>query len=121
MKKLIIISMIFIVSVFGFSVGYAAELAVWSSPDNADALFELAQNFMQAHPEVQIEVTPLSWEVLYPRILQDITAGVGAFDITTWDLMTAGAIAPGMLDLEAFAQEHPNLSLIHISEPTRPY
>ena len=62
MKKLIIISMIFIVSVFGFSVGYAAELAVWSSPDNADALFELAQNFMQAHPEVQIEVTPLSWE-----------------------------------------------------------
>lgn len=109
MRKLTIISMIFIVLVFGFSLGYATELAVWSSPDNADALFELAQNFMQAHPEVQIEVTPLSWEVLYPRILQDITAGVGAFDVTTWDLMTAGAIAPGMLDLEAFAQEHPDL------------
>jgi len=85
------------------------NLVVWSSPDNADALHELAQNFMAKNPDVQIEVTPLSWEVLYPRILQDLTSGAGSFDVTTWDLMTAGAIAPGMLDLEAFAKEHPEL------------
>lgn len=90
-------------------VAYGVELVVWSSPDNADALHELAQNFMQKYPEVTIEVTPLSWEALYPRILQDLTAGVGSFDVTTWDLMTAGAIAPGMLDLEAFAKEHPEV------------
>ncbi|MBP9015427.1 MAG: sugar ABC transporter substrate-binding protein, partial [Candidatus Atribacteria bacterium] len=73
MKRLTLLCVIFMVAIFGFSVGQATELAVWSSPDNADALFELAQNFTQAHPDVQIEVTPLSWEVLYPRILQDIT------------------------------------------------
>ncbi|WP_438317981.1 ABC transporter substrate-binding protein [Candidatus Caldatribacterium sp. SIUC1] len=91
------------------SVACAVTLVVWSSPDNADALHELAQNFMQKNPDVQIEITPLSWEVLYPRILQDLTSGAGSFDVTTWDLMTAGAIAPGMLDLEAFAKEHPEL------------
>ncbi|MGQ9622107.1 MAG: extracellular solute-binding protein [Candidatus Caldatribacteriaceae bacterium] len=42
-------------------------------------------------------------------MLQDLTSGAGSFDVTTWDLMTAGAIAPGMLDLEAFAKEHPEL------------
>lgn len=88
---------------------WAVNLVVWSSPDNADALHELAQNFMAKNPDVQIEVTPLSWEVLYPRILQDLTSGAGSFDVTTWDLMTAGAIAPGMLDLDAFAKEHPEL------------
>ncbi|WP_427366421.1 ABC transporter substrate-binding protein [Candidatus Caldatribacterium saccharofermentans] len=99
-----------VVLVFLFvSVACAANLVVWSSPDNADALHELAQNFMQKNPDVQIEITPLSWEVLYPRILQDLTSGAGSFDVTTWDLMTAGAIAPGMLDLEAFAKEHPEL------------
>uniref|UniRef100_A0A7V4TI54 Sugar ABC transporter substrate-binding protein n=1 Tax=Candidatus Caldatribacterium saccharofermentans TaxID=1454753 RepID=A0A7V4TI54_9BACT len=99
-----------VVLVFLFvSVAWAVNLVVWSSPDNADALHELAQNFMQKNPDVQIEITPLSWEVLYPRILQDLTSGAGSFDVTTWDLMTAGAIAPGMLDLEAFAKEHPEL------------
>jgi ABC-type glycerol-3-phosphate transport system substrate-binding protein len=99
-----------VVLVFLFvSVACAVNLIVWSSPDNADALHELAQNFMAKNPDVQIEVTPLSWEVLYPRILQDLTSGAGSFDVTTWDLMTAGAIAPGMLDLEAFAKEHPEL------------
>jgi len=106
---------VFLGSIVGLSLvvlcaaACAVNLVVWSSPDNADALHELAQNFMAKNPDVQIEVTPLSWEVLYPRILQDLTSGAGSFDVTTWDLMTAGAIAPGMLDLEAFAKEHPEL------------
>lgn len=64
---------------------------------------------MEKNPDIQIEVTPLSWEVLYPRILQDITSGAGSFDVATWDLMTAGAIAPGFEDLNEFAANHPNL------------
>ncbi|MCX7730634.1 MAG: sugar ABC transporter substrate-binding protein, partial [Candidatus Caldatribacterium sp.] len=97
-------------SVMVFCVAaWAVDLVVWSSPDNADALHELAANFMAKNPDIRIEVTPFSWEVLYPRILQDLTSGAGSFDVTTWDLMTAGAIAPGMLDLDAFAKEHPEL------------
>ncbi|MEN3186150.1 MAG: sugar ABC transporter substrate-binding protein [Atribacterota bacterium] len=109
MRKIMLPIVFLSILVFAVQVGYAAQLTVWSSPDNADAIYELAQNFMQKYPEVTIEVTPLSWEVLYPRILQDLTSGVGSFDVTTWDLMTAGAIAPGMLDLEVFASEHPDL------------
>ncbi|NSW77247.1 MAG: extracellular solute-binding protein, partial [Candidatus Atribacteria bacterium] len=109
MKRTVFVILVLGVLVFAVQAGYAAQLTVWSSPDNADAIHELAQNFMQKYPEVTIEVTPLSWEVLYPRILQDLTSGVGSFDVTTWDLMTAGAIAPGMLDLGAFAKEHPDL------------
>ncbi len=109
MKRWVFAGSLIALLVLGLSVTFAVDLTVWSSPDNADALYELAQNFMQKNPDVKIEITPLSWEVLYPRILQDLTSGAGSFDVTTWDLMTAGAIAPGMLDLEAFAKEHPEL------------
>lgn len=109
MRRWMVALCLSVVLVCAFSVAFAVNLIVWSSPDNADALYELAQNFMQRNPEMKIEITPLSWEVLYPRILQDLTSGAGSFDVTTWDLMTAGAIAPGMLDLEAFAKEHPEL------------
>lgn len=85
------------------------KLNVWSSPDNADALLELAQQFMEANPNIQIEVTPTSWEVLYPQILADINAGTGAFDVATWDLMTAGSIAPGFVDLTKYAEAYPDL------------
>jgi len=109
MKRGFLMLTLVFVMLFVASSAFAGELTVWSSPDNADALHELAQNFMAQHPEVKIEITPLSWEVLYPRILQDITSKTGAFDVTTWDLMTAGAIAPGFVDLEAFAQANPDL------------
>lgn len=109
MKRWVFAGSLIALLVLGLSVTFAVDLTVWSSPDNADALYGLAQNFMQKNPDVKIEITPLSWEVLYPKILHDLTSGAGSFDVTTWDLMTAGAIAPGMLDLEAFAKEHPEL------------
>lgn len=109
MKRVLFVGILGVVFAVLCTAAWAVNLVVWSSPDNADALHELAQNFMAKNPDVQIEVTPLSWEVLYPRILQDLTSGAGSFDVTTWDLMTAGAIAPGMLDLEAFAKDHPEL------------
>lgn len=109
MKRVLLMGVAVLFAVIFCVSAWAVNLVVWSSPDNADALHELAQNFMAKNPDVQIEVTPLSWEVLYPRILQDLTSGAGSFDVTTWDLMTAGAIAPGMLDLDAFAKEHPEL------------
>ncbi|MDK2897589.1 MAG: multiple sugar transport system substrate-binding protein [Candidatus Atribacteria bacterium] len=109
MRKLCLLLIVGMLSLFGLGVALTAELDVWSSPDNADALYELAQDFMKQHPEVKVKVTPLSWEVLYPRILQDISIKSGTFDVATWDLMTAGAIAPGFLDLEAFAEANPEL------------
>jgi len=108
-KKSMLFVLVILFFVFGSMIAYAATLSVWSSPDNADALFELAKNFMEKNPDIQIEVTPLSWEVLYPRILQDITSGAGSFDVSTWDLMTAGAIAPGFEDLNEYAKNHPDL------------
>ena len=66
-------------------------------------------SYLQANPDITVEVSPVSWEVLYPQILADITSKTGAFDVTTWDLMTAGSIAKGMLDLEKFGKEHPDL------------
>jgi len=87
----------------------AVTLNVLSSPDNADALSAIATRFMNANPDIKVEVSPVSWEVLYPQILADINAKTGAFDVCTWDLMTAGSIAKGMLDLEKYAKEHPDL------------
>lgn len=85
------------------------KLNVWSSPDNADALAELAQLFMEEYPDIEVEVTPTSWEVLYAQILADIRVGTGAFDVTTWDLMTGGSIAEGMVDLAKFREDNPDL------------
>lgn len=85
------------------------KLNVWSSPDNADALTELAQMFVEENPDIEIEISPISWEVLYPQILADIRSKTGAFDVTTWDLMTAGSVADGLLDLTKFGEEHPDL------------
>ncbi len=86
----------------------AVTLNVLSSPDNADALAEISKRFIRINPDIKVEVSPVSWEVLYPQILADINAKTGAFDVCTWDLMTAGSIAKGMLDLEKFAQENPD-------------
>ncbi|MDR7550975.1 MAG: sugar ABC transporter substrate-binding protein [Armatimonadota bacterium] len=84
-------------------------LNVWASPDNADALADIGQRFTQANPTIKITVTPISWEVLYPRMLADIASRTGAFDVATWDVMTAGAMAPGFVDLAKFREDNPRL------------
>lgn len=92
--------------------GYAQKqvvLNVWSSPDNADALQDIAQRFMQKYSNIKVQVTPISWEVLYPRMLADVASGTGAFDVATWDVMTAGAVAKGFVDLNEFRKENPDL------------
>ena len=66
MKRfLILISVtLFLLLIVG---GYAQKqvvLNVWSSPDNADALQDIAQRFMQKYPDIKVQVTPISWEVL---------------------------------------------------------
>ncbi len=84
-------------------------LTVWSSPDNADALADIARRFSEIHPDINITVTPISWEVLYPRMLADVASRTGAFDVATWDVQTAGAVAPGFVDLAQFHAAHGNL------------
>lgn len=111
MKRfLILISVaLFLLLIVG---GYAQKqvvLNVWSSPDNADALQDIAQRFMQKYPNIKVQVTPISWEVLYPRMLADVASGTGAFDVATWDVMTAGAVAKGFVDLNEFRKQNPDL------------
>lgn len=90
----------FVTLSFGSQKGEEAKkvtLNVLSSPDNVDALAEISKRFMRMNPDITVDVSPVSWEVLYPQILADINAKTGAFDVCTWDLMTAGSIAKGML------------------------
>ena len=93
------------------SAPVSGTLNVWVVPEGADAMYDLAQSFMREYPSVRVQVTPLSWEILYARILQDVASGTGAFDVATWDVMTAGAVSRGMLDLEQFGREHPEFVL----------
>ncbi len=111
MKRLMLFLCFLVIPLVLASPAFAesVHLKVWSSPDNADTLGELARQFTQANPDVAIEVTPISWEILYPQILSDIRSGTGAFDVATWDLMTAGSIADGFLDLTEYGKAHPDL------------
>ncbi|HXX39339.1 MAG TPA: sugar ABC transporter substrate-binding protein [bacterium] len=87
----------------------AVTLNVWASPDNADALADIANRFTVQNPAIRVTVTPISWEVLYPRMLADVASGTGAFDVATWDVQTAGAVSKGFVDLGAFRTAHPDL------------
>ncbi len=87
----------------------AVTLNIWSSPDNGDALNEIARTFMAQNPNIRVEVTVISWEQLYAKMLSDVAAKTGAYDVATWDVMTAGALANGLEDLTAFKEAHPDL------------
>ncbi len=84
-------------------------ISVVACSDNADSLKWLAEEFMKRNPDIKVEVTVLSWEVLYPRILADIAAKSAAFDVFNWDVMTAGAVSQGCVDLFQFMKENPDL------------
>ncbi|GAB4569382.1 MAG: sugar ABC transporter substrate-binding protein [Anaerolineae bacterium] len=84
-------------------------LNVWASPDNGDALNEIARTFMEKNPNIEVVVTVISWEQLYAKMLSDVAAKTGAYDVATWDVMTAGALANGLEDLAQFKKDHPDL------------
>jgi multiple sugar transport system substrate-binding protein len=104
--------LLFALLVLGLFGGLAAgqvSLRVVCSPDNADALKWIASEFMKQHPDIRVTVESISWETLYPLELADFAGQVGGFDIFTWDVMTAGAVAQGCLDLAEFRKQHPEL------------
>jgi multiple sugar transport system substrate-binding protein len=104
--------LLFVLLVLGLFGGLAAgqvSLRVVCSPDNADALKWIASEFMKQHPDIRVTVESISWETLYPLELADFAGQVGGFDIFTWDVMTAGAVAQGCLDLAEFRKQHPEL------------
>lgn len=111
MKKFLILLVLGLIFVLSPSLQAQKEvvLNVWSSPDNADALVDISKRFMEKYPNIKVQVTPISWEVLYPRMLADVATKTGAFDVATWDVMTAGAVAPGFVDLEEFRKQNPDL------------
>lgn len=87
----------------------AVKITVLCSPDNADALKWLAGEFMKQNPDIQVEIVPLSWEALYPKLLQDLRSQAGSFDAFTYDVMTTGAVSFGLVDLEEFMKKYPQL------------
>ncbi|KUK22207.1 MAG: Extracellular solute-binding protein family 1 [Thermotoga petrophila] len=104
MKRFLLVIFLIITSLI-----FSVKISVLCSPDNADALKWLAQEFMKQNPEIQVEIVPLSWEVLYPKLLQDLRSQAGSFDAFTYDVMTTGAVSFGLVDLGEFMKQHPEL------------
>lgn len=104
MKRFLLLIFLIITSLI-----FSVKISVLCSPDNADALKWLAQEFMKQNPEIQVEIVPLSWEVLYPKLLQDLRSQAGSFDAFTYDVMTTGAVSFGLVDLGEFMKQHPEL------------
>ncbi|MCD6536345.1 MAG: extracellular solute-binding protein [Thaumarchaeota archaeon] len=86
------------------------SLTVLSSPDCADYLKYAAQEFMKLYPQVSIEVVPLSWEALYPKILSDLESKTGAYDLFTIDVMTLGSVVKaGAASFNKIMKENPDI------------
>ncbi len=94
-----------------FVVGSAAQitLSMIVSPDNGPSIQWLAKQYEQQNPDVKINVSVISWETLYPRLLADLTSKTGVYDMFSWDVMTAGSIHSGTLDLTTYLKDHPNV------------
>jgi len=103
-KFLTIVVALLAVAAFG-----AVKISVLCSPDNADALKWLAGEFMKQNRDIQVEIVPLSWELLYPKLLQDLRSQAGSFEAFTYDVMTTGAVSFGLEDLGEFMKKYPNL------------
>ncbi|MGJ8454667.1 ABC transporter substrate-binding protein [Pseudothermotoga sp. U03pept] len=105
-SRLLVVLVLAVLSALAFA---EVTISVVACSDNADSLKWLAQEFMKKNPDIKVDVTTLSWEVLYPRILADISAKSGAFDVFNWDVMTAGAVSQGCVDLFEFIKQNPDL------------
>jgi ABC-type glycerol-3-phosphate transport system substrate-binding protein len=87
-----------------------ASLTVLSSPDCADALKYAADVFTATYPKVSVDVVPLSWEALYPKILQDLQSKTGAYDVFTIDVMTLGSVvAAGSANIDNIRAANPDI------------
>ncbi|MCX7813640.1 MAG: extracellular solute-binding protein, partial [Pseudothermotoga sp.] len=105
-RRLLTVALVILFIAVGFS---AVKISVLCSPDNADALKWLAGEFMKRNPDIQVEIVPLSWEVLYPKLLQDLRSQAGSFEAFTYDVMTTGAVSFGLVDLGEFMSKYPHL------------
>lgn len=87
-----------------------AEITVLSSPDCADYLKYAAEEFMKIYPQIRVEVVPLSWEALYPKILSDLQSRTGVYDVFTIDVMTLGSVVEaGAACFDDIMKEHPDI------------
>ena len=96
----------------------SGTIEVWAMGTEGEVLGDFAAAFEDENPDVQVDVTAIPWDAAHDKIANAIAAGetpdltlVG----TTWmgEFAQAGGIDP--------IPEGLVLSLIHISEPTRPY
>jgi ABC-type glycerol-3-phosphate transport system substrate-binding protein len=88
----------------------SASLNVLSSPDCADFLKYAANEFMKIYSQVTINVIPMSWEALYPKILSDLQSKTGAYDLFTIDVMTLGSVvSAGAASLDMIMKKYPDI------------
>ncbi len=107
--KIVLVFSLMLIGLFVAVSAAQITLSMIVSPDNGPSLREIAKQYEEQNPNVKINVSIISWETLYPRLLADLTSKTGVYDIFTWDVMTAGAIHNGALDLTKFLKSHPNL------------
>jgi len=103
---MLVVSMIAVMTIAALAV---TTISVVVSPDNGPSIQYLAQQFMQQNPDIKVDVTIISWETLYPRLLADLSAKTGIYDAFTFDVMTAGAMQSGCLDLTKYFADHPDV------------
>lgn len=84
-------------------------LTVWATPDNADALTDLAPRFSDQNPTITVTVIPVVWDSLAAAVLADTASRGGAWDLATWDAQATGTVGESFLDLDALRKAHPDL------------
>jgi len=71
----------------------SASLNVLSSPSYANFLKYAADKFMKIYSQVTINVIPMPWKALYPKILSDLQSKTDAYDLFTMiDVMTLSSV-----------------------------
>ncbi|MGC8590411.1 MAG: extracellular solute-binding protein [Athalassotoga sp.] len=103
---MLVVSMIAVMTVAALAV---TTISVVVSPDNGPSIQYLAQQFNQQNPDIKVDVTIISWETLYPRLLADLSAKTGIYDAFSMDVMTTGAMQSGCLDLTQYFKDHPDV------------
>lgn len=83
----------------------SGEIEVWAMGAEGEALPVLAQEFMAAHPDTSVTVTPVPWDSAYDKFANAITAGTTpdvAMVGTTWmgDFAGQGALEPVPASIE---------------------
>jgi ABC-type glycerol-3-phosphate transport system substrate-binding protein len=74
----------------------------------APGIQELANRFMEEHPDIKIECILLDWETGRDRQLHDMATKAGEFDVYMWDCIYTGAFGPHCYTLDDLKSMYPD-------------